>query len=129
MQLNPKADEVYEKIGNAYYALSCNHRLSYGDKKLYRNKAIEYYLKSLEFGKGSRNVYENLGKIYRNNKDYSKSLEYYNKIDTSGLDFLSLEEVSNNKVYLNWKLGNLKEAYKETADCSVWICKLVRFNF
>ena len=132
LKLNPDAIEVYEKIGDAYYEMTFSFfyvRLSADDVDMFRQMAVESYLKSVEFGAGNTSIYSRLGNFYRQKKDYSKSLEYYNKVDTCDIDKYCKEDLSNKKVYLNWKLGNLKEAYKETKNCSVWICKLLRFNF
>jgi len=137
LELNPNAHEVYEKIGNAYtnmmftYSILADFSTETKEKELeqkYRAKRIEYYLKALEYTEGNSGIYASLGHYYFENKDYNKALEYYNKIDPS--ENLSCKSnISNKKVYSYWKTGHYIEAYKETKDCSVWLCRLIRLNF
>lgn len=123
LKLNPNAKEVYARLGSVYSALYHYNR----ENLEYRNKSVENHLKAVEFGEAGYDSYSTLGEYYIDNKDYEKALEYYNKISLS--DLVCPKWVSNKKVYLNFKIGNFREAYKETENCSVWICKILRLNF
>lgn len=123
LKLNPNAKEVYARLGSVYSGLYHYNR----ENLEYRNKAVENHLKAVEFGEAGYHSYSTLGAYYIDNKDYEKALEYYNKISPS--DLVCPQWVSNKKVYLNFKIGNFREAYKETENCSVWICKIIRLNF
>lgn len=137
LELNPNAHEVYEKIGHAYanmmfeYSILADFSTDTKEKELEqkcREKRIEYYLKALEYTEGNYPIYATLGHYYFENKDYNTALKYYNKINPSE-DLSCKSNISNKKVFSYWKTGHYIEAYKETKNCSVWLCKLIRMNF
>jgi len=137
LELNSNAYGVYEKIAQSYASLSMEYSIISDfstdtmNKELeqkYKEKSAEYFLKAIKYSQGNNRIYQYLGYYYFEKKDYNKALEYYNKIKPS--ENLSCKSnISNKKVFLYWKTGHYIEAYKETKDCSVWLCKLIRMNF
>lgn len=135
--LNSGAYEVYEKIGHAYTSLSMQYSILSDFstdsrmnelKQEFEEKSIEYYLKAIEHSQGNNRVYQPLAYYYYCKEDYNKALEYYNKIDIPD-DYSKKQYIYNKKVYANLKTGHYIEAWKESKYCSVWLCKLVHFNF
>lgn len=133
LKFNVNQGEIYEKIGNAYSSMEDYEHFVLDRKRTnnhYGEKAVENYLKALEFSKGSRRTHAVLGSYYLNNKNYSKALEHYNKVDRCETVLPPCDELlAAKKVYLNLKTGNFKEAHKEAENCSKWFCRIIRFNF
>ncbi len=136
LELNPNAYGVYEKIARAYSSLSMEYSILSDFstetklkelKQEYQDKSAEYSLKAVTHSQGNDRVYQSLAYYYYSKGDYNKALEYYNKIDIPK-DYYRKSELSNKKVYANFKTGHYIEAWKETKDCSVWLCRFIRLN-
>lgn len=137
LELNPNAYGVYEKIARAYASLSMEYSILSDFstetklkelKQEYQDKSAEYSLKAVKYSQGNDRVYQSLAYYYYSKEDYNKALEYYNKI-VIPKDYYRKSELSNKKAYANFKTGHYIEAWKETKDCSVWLCRLIRLNF
>ena len=136
IELNSNTNGVYEKIARNYanlrmgYSIESDFSTNAQLRKLKqksKEKSVEYFLKAIEHSQGNDQVYQSLAYQYYDEKDYNKALEYYNKLDMSKISCKSC--INNKKCYANLKTGNIIEAWKATKDCSLWLCKLVRFNF
>lgn len=86
LELNPKAFEVYEKLGDAhlrneydkYFGGCPNCRVK--EAKLEYDKTIDYYNKSIKLLGDNDRIYAKFGDVYWLKKDYQKALEYYNQV-------------------------------------------------
>lgn len=118
------------ECSNAYNSLGLmilNNNITHiKDKK---NTAIKMFEKAVEFG--NIYAYNNLGKIYEQEKDYKKAFEYYIFSANAGDSWASnkIGEFYRKGIYLKKDLTKAFEYYNQSSDSPIFtLCPWSKYN-